>query len=293
MFPAPKDVLAWVEAELACSVVAADRMAGGIDANTFRLELADGSHAVLRVTVPEHHEDIDYLAQVLDLLDGTPVPAPRRLAHSSSVGALGSPVMVQSLLSGDPTIPVEPDEAWLIEIVTTVLRLQAIPLAEWMHDRVSVRWRDLDVLAEGELTAGDRLLLRRLRERGPAAPVTPVFGHDDYWVGNTLRDGQRIVGIVDWGHAGVVSAARDATYCAVDTSLCYGLEAGDRIIDTFTEQRQLDAEEMLVWSARSVLASRFFPEWLAGWNGLGAPVTHAQAARRRTELLERTLARLG
>jgi hypothetical protein len=36
-----------------------------------------------------------------------------------------------------------------------------------------------------------------------------------------------------------------------------------------------------------------FAEWLPGWNGFGLSVTHEQAARRRTELLDRTLARLG
>jgi hypothetical protein len=108
-----------------------------------------------------------------------------------------------------------------------------------------------------------------------------------------LREGERVVGIVDWGHAGVVSAARDATYCAVDTSLCYGLAAGDRLVELFEARTTVDPEEMLVWAARSVLSSRFFAEWLAGWYGLGVPVTREQAARRRTELLDRTLARLG
>lgn len=289
----PAEVLAWAEPYLDGAVVAAEPMAGGIDAQTFRLELSGGSVVVLRVTEPDHHEDIDYLAQILDVLEPTSVAAPRRLAHTSSVGVDGPPAMLQTLLVGDPTLPLTPDDAWLAELVATVVQMQAVALAGWMHDRVVVRWRDLDAFGGPESSAGDQLLCAQLRERGPAAPFTAVFGHDDFWAGNTLRDGHRVAGIVDWGHAGIVSAARDLSYLVVDTSICYGLDVGDRLVDLFTPLVPLDTEELFVWTARSVLSSRSFAEWLPGWNGLGLPVTHEEAARRRTDLLERTLARLG
>ncbi len=287
------DALAWAEAQLDAGILRCERMAGGIDAHTFRLTLSDGSAVVLRVTEHDHHEDVDYLAQLLDLLACTSVPAPRRLAHTSAVGGAGPPAMLQTLLQGDPTLPVEPDDAWLGAFVETIRTLHAVPLATWMQDRASVRWRDRDVMADDTSSAGDHMLLETLLQRGPAAPFTAVFGHDDFWAGNTLRDGHRVVGIVDWGHAGIVSAARDLSYLVVDTSLCYGLDVGDRLIDLFTSMCEIDEEEMLVWTARSVLSSRLFAEWLPGWHGLGLPVTHEQVARRRTELLDRTLSRLG
>jgi aminoglycoside phosphotransferase (APT) family kinase protein len=287
------EVLAWAEASLGTPVSGVERMAGGIDAQTFTLRLPDGSSVVLRVTEPDHHEDIDYLGRILDRLASTPLPAPRHLAHVTAVGAAGPPAMLQSLLIGDRSLPVEPDDEWLRALVTTIVGMQDIPPEPWMHDRATVRWTDLADVRMDELGSGDRRLLALLRDRGPAAPLTASFGHDDFWVGNTLRDGNRVVGVVDWGHAGVVSAARDATYCAVDASLCYGIEVGDRLLELFTEQRSVDPEEMTVWSARSVHSSRYFPEWLEGWNGLGVPVRHEEAAGRRTELLERTIARLG
>jgi aminoglycoside phosphotransferase (APT) family kinase protein len=289
----PAELLVWVESALGSEVRAAEPMAGGIDAQTFRLDLSDETSVVLRVTEPNHHEDIGYLAQVLDLLARSSLPAPRRLAHVEAVGPGGPPAMLQTLLVGDRTIPVDPTDDWLRELVRTIVSMQALAVEPWMHDRAGLRWADLPEIATQELEAADRALLEALRTRGPTAPFTPVFGHDDFWVGNTLREGHHVVGIVDWGHAGVVSAARDATYCAVDAGLCYGLDVGDRLLELFTAEASVDPEEMLVWSARSVLSARFFEEWLAGWNGLGVPVTREQAARRRTELLERTLARLG
>jgi aminoglycoside phosphotransferase len=268
-------------------------MVGGIDAHMFRLSLAVGGDVVLRVTLPGGHDDVAYQARVLDVLSTTAVPAPRVIAHATAVGPAGHRVLLQTLLPGDPTIPLEPTDAWLSEIVAAIVALQSVPVAAWMADRVRVRWEALDAPDTGELSPADTQLLNSLRARRDATPLTRVFGHDDLWVGNTLRDGHRVVGIVDWGHAGVVSAARDVTYCAVDTSLCYGLDVGDRLVDVFSRQVFVDPEEMLVWSARCVFGSRYFPEWLPGWNGLGVPVRHEQAERRRTELLDRTLARLG
>jgi len=290
---APPDVLAWAETALGDRIAGVTSMAGGIDAHTFRLSLERGDDVVLRITEPNHHEDIDYLGQVLDRLAQTSVPAPRRLAHTMSVGAGGVPVMLQTLLTGDPTIPVTPDDPWLDELVQTIARMQQVEPEPWMHDRAAVRWQELEQLPLHELSAGDRLLLGRLRELAASAPLTRVFGHDDFWPGNTLRDGQRVVGIVDWGHAGLVSAARDAVYCAVDTSICYGLEVGDRLLDLFARRITVHPDELLAWSARSVLASRFFTEWLPTWNGLGAQVRPEEAATRRADLLDRTLARLG
>jgi hypothetical protein len=42
-----------------------------------------------------------------------------------------------------------------------------------------------------------------------------------------------------------------------------------------------------------VLMSRHYRDWLTGWNGLGVPVTETEAGRRRAELLDRALTRLG
>src|SRR3954452_25523257 len=289
----PPDVLVWAETVLGDRIVGVEPMVGGIDARTVRLALDDGDDVVLRLTEQDHDEDIDYLAQVLDRLARTPIPAPLRLAHAMAVGEGHVPLMLQTLLVGDPTIPVEPDDAWLSGLVQTIVGMQQIEPEPWMHDRAAVRWKELEQIPADELGAADLVLLRRLRDLAASAPLTRVFGHDDFWPGNTLRDGVRVVGVVDWGDAGLVSVARDAVYCAVDMSICYGLGVGDRLLELFAEHGTVHPEEILAWTARSVVGSRFFPEWLPTWNGLGAPVRPEQAARRRADLLDRNLARLG
>src|SRR4051794_638363 len=117
----PAEVLAWAEGYLRSAVVTAQAMTGGIDAQMFRLSIADSSAVVLRVTEADHHEQIDYHVRVLDVLAPTEVPAPEHLAHASGLGPGGHTAMLMSMLPGDPTLPVEPDDAWLGQLVRTVM----------------------------------------------------------------------------------------------------------------------------------------------------------------------------
>ena len=289
----PAGILAWAEAALDARVIGAHPLAGGLDAATFRLTVEGDDDVVLRVTTTDDHDDVAYQAQVLDQLAGTAVPAPRAIAFAEDVDPQGRRALLQTLLPGDPSLPVEPSDEWLSAIADAVVAMQALPVAPWMHDRVQVRWGKLDGPFFADLTGADDRLRHAVIARRDEVPLTPVFGHDDFWVGNSLRDGDRVVGIVDWGHAGVVSAARDVTYCAVDASLCYGLDVGDRLVELFRRRVEVDPAELLLWTGHSVLASRYFPEWITGWNGLGVPVRLEQAAQRRAELLERAVAQLG
>jgi aminoglycoside phosphotransferase (APT) family kinase protein len=195
------------------------------------------------------------------------------------------------LLPGDPTLPLEPTDEWLRSLVATNVAIRSVPTAAWLPDRLSEHWAKLSEFDDDRAVGLDGRLLEILWGREPG--TVRVMGHNDYWIGNTLRDGDQVVGVVDWGGAGLVSPARDVTYCAVDMSLCYGVEYGDRLVHVFREQVDVDDDDVDLWTARAVISSRWFPEWLAGWNGLGAPVTHEQAARRRAELLDRMLTRLG
>jgi aminoglycoside phosphotransferase (APT) family kinase protein len=176
--------------------------------------------------------------------------------------------------------------------VSTIRAFQDVPLAHWLSDRAAARWAQVNVGVFGDVAEREAFLVERLRQLRHTAPMTPVFVHDDYWIGNTLRTGDHVVGVVDWGEAGRGSAARDATYCAVDMRLCYGVDVGDRFLAMFREQVDLPDEEVVAWDARAVLMARFYRSWLVGWNGLGVPVTCEAASERRAELLDRVRSRL-
>jgi aminoglycoside phosphotransferase (APT) family kinase protein len=287
----PADVLAWAEAQLGRPVVGATHLPGGLDAPMFRLRLDGGADVVLRIAARGEWHDIEHLAQILELLASSEVPAPTLLAHGAGVGSGERPVMLQSLLPGDPTLPLEPTEEWLRNLVATNLAIQRVAVAAWVPDRLTQQWAQLAEFDDDKMTEADQRLVQAVSRDAPGG--RRVLGHDDYWIGNTLRTGDRVVGVVDWGGAGLVSPARDLTYCAVDMSLCYGVEYGDRLVSLFRGEVDVDDVDVDLWTARAVISARWFSEWLQGWNGLGVPVQHDAAALRRAELLDRMLTRLG
>src|SRR4051812_35809497 len=101
-------------------------MAGGIDAHLFRLRPAGGSDVALRITDGDAHDDVAYQARVLDFLAETTLAAPRLVAHAKRVGSGGWPVLLQSLLPGDPTLPTEGTDDWLGELVATIDALRGL-----------------------------------------------------------------------------------------------------------------------------------------------------------------------
>jgi aminoglycoside phosphotransferase (APT) family kinase protein len=289
----PADVLAWVESQVHSPVLAALPMSGGLDAQMFRLTLDGRDDVVLRISRGGDWDDVAHQARVLEMLANTTLPAPRLLGHRPSPRAGEPGLLVQTWLDGDAMLPMSPGDAWLTSLVDTLVAVQGQPILDWMPDRAAYRWAQVEADPEPDYSRDDSRLQAALRRRRQHTPLTQVFAHDDFWIGNTLRDGDRVVGIVDWGMAGVTSIARDATYCAVDMSICYGLDVGDRLVEKFRDRVPVADEEILVWDARAVLMSRHYRDWLTGWNGLGVPVTETEAGRRRAELLDRALTRLG
>jgi hypothetical protein len=288
----PPDVLAWAEFVLGSDVVGVQPMVGGLDAHMFRLATSGGTDVVLRMTRDGDWDDVDHLAAILEMLVSSGVPAPRLLGHARGIGAGAHPVLLQSLLPGEPSLPLDPPDGWLDDLAATVVAIQEVTPPQWLPDRLSEDWADLLVVDDDKLTDLDRRLLQSVR-RHEVDQHARVLGHNDFWIGNTLRDGDRVGGVVDWGDAGLTSVTRDVTYCAVDMSLCYGVSYGDRLVELFRQRIDVADEEVDLWSARALVSSRWFPEWLRGWNGLGVPVRLDEAAWRRAELLDRMLTRLG
>jgi len=189
MLEPPADVLAWVEARLAARVLGASRLGGGLDAHMFALSLEGHEGVVLRVARDAERDDISLQARMLRALADSEIPAPRFLAVDAEVGAAGCPVLLQTLLPGDTTLPAVPGDAWLLALVGAIVRLQELTSPSWFRDRASARWRDLAPGIVTDWTDPELTLVDALRARGDTIPFTKVFVHDDFWPGNTLRDG--------------------------------------------------------------------------------------------------------
>jgi aminoglycoside phosphotransferase (APT) family kinase protein len=117
--------------------------------------------------------------------------------------------------------------ATLRQIHAAPAPLELVPRAPtWLDDRLQQARFNL----EHYPVDGDEALLRSLERHRPA-PVPPTLIHGDFTLDNTLVDGDRISGVIDWG-AGAYGDPR--------CDLALGLEAEPGVFDD-------DAEHAAFW----------------------------------------------
>jgi aminoglycoside phosphotransferase (APT) family kinase protein len=142
--------------------------------------------------------------------------------------------------------------------------------------------RELLVRAEAVL---DRLPV-------PASPR--VFVHGDLWQGNTLWDGDRLTGIIDWDCAGVGPAGVDVGALRGDAATAVGGDAADEVLAGYEEATGRPLPDVAYWDLVTALATPVSMDWFVtaaqdqGRTDLDQPTMLA----RRDEFLAAALDRL-
>ena len=158
---------------------------------------------------------------------GPPEPA----SHRVVTGRLGYDDSIESkVLRGEPPVEVEKRYASVAEAAAEAAALRALVdaglaiaprvLARPAPDRLCLSWltgRPLEVgeLDDGQLETWVRrasVLLARIQRATGTDEQGRVLVHGDYWLGNLMHDGDRIVGVVDWSTAGWGEAGTDLTH---------------------------------------------------------------------------------
>ena len=284
------------EVEPGASVVRVQRLKGGLEASTHRIDLETASGARRSVVLRRFNDSFRWFdperlpreIALLTSLSPTAVPAPELVASDVSGRWFGSPALVVSCLRGGPS----PFGTWVArtrELAAAMEVLHAVSpvvdaepwLTGWQRDTpplslVGDPWleRVWPVIQAnvGELAAG-----------GDSALV-----HHDLHPGNALWWRGRLSGIVDWPMAGRGFAAYDRAYLRLDVSLCLGLEAGDAVAAWFA-----GFDDSPAWDL--VVGTRALPDpdlWVSSYNELGAPVTVAEGRARLAAWFERALSSL-
>lgn len=140
-----------------------------------------------------------------------PIPTPRVIHWDESGDALGVPVFLSEWIEGEQLLPaMRRRESWAIDIyVDTALRLQSICADDLPEGTVQVldsgeTAQEVVDAAYARLMNPDELLeaaYRRLVETVPELPEA-AFSNGDLWPANLLVKGRKLVGVIDWQHAG-------------------------------------------------------------------------------------------
>jgi aminoglycoside phosphotransferase (APT) family kinase protein len=298
--------LAWVGSALGARVVSSRRLPGGISAGMDVVELERGDAAelvVLRRYVNQAWlaADPDLAvreAGLLEHLEARGIPVPRLLAVDGDGSESGAACLVMSHVPGRPVHePVDP-EAWLDELVTTVLAIHEVPVPEHLglpdHDDQV----DADVHVSGPVRHGHRVdeeLWSTVAAAWPSVTRRPVaLTHDDYHPGNVLWDEDRIAAVVDWTIASVGQARADLCYLRLDVTLCRGPELGDEVLAAHRRATGYDVEDRPFWDLMAAVRAHGFEDsWWESYVAFGVDVTLDVVRQRLVDFTEQAHRELG
>lgn len=140
-----------------------------------------------------------------------PIPTPQVLHWDEMSDDLGCAVFVSEFIDGDPLLPLmTAGDAWAIDLyIEIACALQAIRgedlpegAAELLGEGQSIR--DLVDAAYNRFSDPEPLVeaaYLRLKDFPPGLP-DPAFSNGDLWPENLLVADRRLVGVIDWQHAG-------------------------------------------------------------------------------------------
>jgi aminoglycoside phosphotransferase (APT) family kinase protein len=198
-------------------------------------------------------------AGVLELLAGSPVPAPELVAADPGAEACDVPALLITRLAGEqPSArPPDPSSSFLAEMAAALPAIHAIdhhgrghPYSPYYEaDRLTVPiWSERPELWERAIEVFAR----------PVPDRATCFIHRDYHPGNTLWTGGRLTGIVDWTAASVGSPAVDLAHMRWNLAVDHGIEAADQFLAHHHDLTGARVEHQAYWDV--VTAVDVLPE---------------------------------
>ena len=169
----------------------------------------------------------------LAALASTDVPAPLLRAADLDGTVCGSPLLLESFVTGLPAWDPDDMEAYLRASAEVLVRIHAVDLPERSPVMAYRPYQDHVGGAVPGGTARPALWERVLEEIARPAPLAPrAFIHRDYHPGNALWDGESI-SVVDWSTAAVGPPGIDLARMRQNLAGWHGSAAADRFVELY------------------------------------------------------------
>ncbi|MFF3567543.1 phosphotransferase family protein [Nocardia jiangxiensis] len=204
------------------TVEGVEPLTGGTSSLTFVAALsgvpARYERVVLKVAPPGlepvRNRDVLRQAHIMRILTDRPgLRVPKVLFADAGAGLQAPPFVAMELVPGqcvEPvlvprgTVPADHVRARAFEAARMLAALHRVDTRETAPDEPVVslgdeidRWTRAFGTVPDDLRTGHEAVAQRLHETMPA-PMTPVFTHGDYRLGNTLCEADRVTSIIDW-----------------------------------------------------------------------------------------------
>ncbi|TVR71834.1 MAG: phosphotransferase family protein [Sphaerobacteraceae bacterium] len=244
-------------------------LTGGVSAQTtaFEIETPDGERE--RFVLRQHGDrdrarDPDIARHEFQLLTtlhaaGIPVPAP--IFVDPAVG------IVVEFVEGDIRITSEspPTDRELIEMAHWLTQIHQLDLESAdLSFLISVDYQSADRL---EHRPGDSALVReicKVLQRVTPIPTVnqPTLLHGDYWRGNLLWEGSRIVSIIDWEDAMIADPVIELARARLELYWIWGAMFCEEFTRQYVARNTIDLATLPQWDLAMALT---FARAVRGW----------------------------
>ena len=252
------------------------------------VEVADTTGARHRVVLRRwarpgwDQEDPDFdaarEAAILELLAGTPVPAPALVAADPGAAVCDVPALLLRFLPGGPPDLAGDPGRLVAGLAATLPPIHAVAVPGLGVVPAYHRFYEPDRLAPPAWSDRPALWARAFEVASePPLPYRACFIHRDYHPGNTLWERGRVTGVVDWIGGSLGPPGVDLGHMRVNLAADLGLEVADRFLAAHQALTGLDHHPF--WDVASAVDV--------------APAEAPAAWRGVEDLVAAALARLG
>ena len=250
-------------------VLRSARLAGGVSAEVHEVVFVAANGNVDRVVVRRHRN-----------IDGKPDRRERAAREHALLGVLharGLPVprsrmfvppdtLVLDMMEGSTTLPDDPVKPLAVALagIHAIAGPAGLPALPVLDDPLPglLAWRP-------DLLAGDAARLHCAAYAG-----TPHLLHGDYWPGNVLWQGSRLVAVLDWEDAAIGDPLADVACARVELCCMRDVQTAERFTAAYGEHAALDSARLSWWDLYvSTAALQYMNDW-----GLAADVLAARRA---------------
>jgi aminoglycoside phosphotransferase (APT) family kinase protein len=209
------------------------------------------------------------------------IPVPTILGFDNGEGG---PTVLETVMPGRSTIPVEPTPERLRVLGAAAAALYGVAAAP--TPELPVRNRPIsasDFIRERQLGTDHTTPLLQAADpyvsQLPVPAGRQVLVHGDLWQGNMLFVGDTLIGIVDWDMAGVGHNGIDLSSLRLDAALMYGQDTAEAVLGGWQHATGEPAQDVAYWDAVTALN-------MPGDMAVFAPTIHDQG---RSDLTIATL----
>lgn len=231
---------------------AAERLAGGVSADVYRLDLLlpdeSESRIVLRChgsTHSGHSAELEF--QLLKSLFEAGLPVPEPLCVEAGCKPLGHPYLLIVFVDGSSAVA-RSDAETCIDAMADALAMVHTTVTDTLPalpPRLDPLPELLDFLPAGSDWHSLREYLSQLKNT--AFNGTPTLLHGDFWPANLIWSKTQIVAIIDWEDAAVGDRLSDVACTCLELRYIYGDKGMLRFKNAYSKHLEVEPNRLALW----------------------------------------------